>query len=94
MSTAEKITEKVVPILKQAGVTRSALFGSVARGTASAESDVDLLVKLRDEATLFDVIALKLKLEETLRRKVDVVEYSALKPRLKDRILKDQIPIL
>ena len=90
----EQIKEKTIPILKEAGVTRCAIFGSFAAGENTKDSDIDILVDLPDGKTLFDFVDLKLKLEETLSRKVDLVEYTTIKPRIKDRILAEQVPIL
>jgi predicted nucleotidyltransferase len=90
--TAIKI--QMLPILKAAGVRRAAIFGSTARGEATEVSDVDILVELPDTASLFDLVGLELDLKEKLGKKVDVVTYRALHPRLKDSILHDAIPIL
>ena len=88
------IKEKSLPELKKAGVLRSSLFGSFARGEASRESDVDILVEFPDDKTMFDLIDLEQKLEAVLGKKVDVVTYRALHHLLRDRILQEQVPIL
>ena len=85
---------QILPILKAAGIRRAAIFGSLARGEATDESDVDLLIDSPDGTTLLDVIALEHELEDALGREVDLVEYQAIKPRLRDRILREQVPIL
>lgn len=90
----KQIKEKVVPILKEAGVTRSAVFGSYVRGEAGKDSDIDILVDLPKEISLFDFVDLEFKLEKVLGRKVDLVEYTAIKPRLKKYILAEQVQIL
>lgn len=90
----EEIKKKAVPILKKEGATRAALFGSVVRGEARKNSDIDILVDLPEGKSLFDFVGTKLKLEEALGRKVDLVEYSTIKPRLKSYILGSQISIL
>ena len=90
----DQIKNKAVPILKEAGVTHSALFGSYVRGENKANSDIDILVDLPKEKGLFDFIELRLKLEDALDKKVDLVEYSTIKPRLKNNILNDQVRIL
>src|SRR5258708_9640973 len=59
----QKIQQQIVQILKEAGVLKSALFGSVARGEADQKSDVDILVELPDDKSLFDLIDLQEKLE-------------------------------
>ncbi len=91
-----EIKEKATPILKKAGVIRSSVFGSVARGEAGEESDVDFLVEFPDNEkyTLFDLIELQENLESALDREVDVVTYRSLHHLLKDRILREQVPIV
>ena len=88
------IREKVLSVLRRHGIERAGIFGSVARGEATPESDVDILVELDSQASLFDFIGIKLELEDVLGRSVDLVEYAAIKPRLRDRILRDEVPIL
>lgn len=89
----EELKIAILPILKRAGVKRSAVFGSIARGEDAETSDLDLLVELGDGKSLLDVVALQQELEDRLRKRVDVVEYSALKPRLREAILSEQIPL-
>lgn len=84
------IKKKIMPILKRQGVTKAAFFGSFARGEAKKRSDIDILVKIKKGKSLFDFVGLKLDLEEKLGKKVDLVSYGAIKPRLKDIILKDE----
>ena len=93
MSIAE-VSAKAIPILRRHGARRAGLFGSVARGEDQAGSDVDFLVELDGEQSLLDVIGLKQELEEVLGRRVDVVEYDAVKPVIRDRVLLEQVPIL
>lgn len=90
----QEIKNKIVPILKETGVTRAAIFGSVARGEQTKKSDVDILVDLPKGMSLFDVVDLEFKLEEAIQRKVDLVDFEAIKPRLKPYIMQDQIPII
>lgn len=88
--TTAVIKNKIISILKRQGVTRAAFFGSVARGEAKKNSDIDILVELPKKMSLLDVVGLKLDLEEKLGKKVDLVEYAAIHPLLKDNILKEQ----
>lgn len=92
--TVKEIKDKAFPILKQAQVKRAALFGSYARGDETETSDIDILVDLADKSTLIDLIGLQQDLEETLQKKVDVVEYAGIKPRIKESIMQQQISIL
>lgn len=88
--TTQDISAKTTPILKSQGVLKAALFGSVVRGETKKGSDIDLLISLLKGKTLLDLVALKLDLEEKLGRKVDVLTYNGINPRLKDVILKEQ----
>jgi uncharacterized protein len=72
------------------GVERLALFGSVLRGEARPDSDVDILVHFSPGAKTFDrFLALSELLEERLERRVEVVTTEALSPFLGPRILAE-----
>lgn len=90
----ENIKNKALPILKEAGVIRSSIFGSVVRGGAKEQSDIDILIEFPKEKSLFDFVDLQLKLEKALGKKVDLGEYSAIKQRLKEPIFNGQVQIL
>jgi len=78
--------------LRQRGVRRLALFGSAAGGRAGPESDLDFLVRL--EPKTFDAyMDLKLRLEELLGRRVDLVLESQIKPLLRDQILAQAVDV-
>ena len=86
--------QQVVTILRQHSVLRAGVFGSFARGSAGPESDLDLLIELPEGKTLLDLERLALDLEAALGRKVDLVTYRALNPRLREKVLSEQVPIL
>lgn len=90
----EQIKTAVLPILKEAGVTRSSLFGSYVHGEQREDSDIDMLVDFPRGKGLFEFAGLQFKLEDALEKKVDLVEYESLHPLLKERILAEQIQIL
>lgn len=90
----DEIKSKAIPILKEAGVVRSSLFGSVVRGTARGNSDIDMLVELPKGKSLLDLVRLQRILEQTISRKVDLLTYNSVHPLLKDYIYKDQLQIL
>lgn len=90
MQTIEDIEHKISPILKKYQVKKAALFGSVVLGEATDESDIDLLVDLGEEKSLFDLAGLKIEVEEILQKKVDILTYNSLHPLLKSRILNEQ----
>jgi len=91
----EQLLEAAAPILKSlalgSGYTDLAVFGSVARGEARPDSDIDLLVKAPPGTSSFDFVEFKLLLEQVLGRTVDLVEYGGLKPHLDDDIRRDAV---
>jgi hypothetical protein len=93
-SELENIKKRILPILKEHGVTKASLFGSCIRGEMKKGSDVDILVKMPDNISLLGFVGVKLELEEALGRKVDLVEYDTIKPLLRDSILNEQVEIL
>lgn len=88
------LKEKIVPVLKEAGVLRGALFGSFVRGDAKKNSDVDILVELPRRSSLLDLVRLEKRLKNVLTRDVDVVTYESIHPLLKKNILREQVAIL
>ncbi|MGH7908911.1 MAG: nucleotidyltransferase family protein [Thermodesulfobacteriota bacterium] len=94
MEEIKEITDKIIPILKRYGVSKAGLFGSSVKGEMTEESDIDVLVEIEKDISLLDFVGLKLELEEILGRKVDLVEYCTLKPILRERVLREQVPIL
>ncbi len=91
MDGIARIQRIIMPILKRHGVSRAGLFGSVARGESGDHSDIDLLVEIGQDISLLDFVGLKQELEDALGRPVDLVEYSTIKPLLRDRILAEQV---
>jgi predicted nucleotidyltransferase len=89
-----EIKNKIIPVLKPYGVKRAGLFGSAARGEMKIGSDVDIVVDIQKDISLLDFIELKLQLEQALERSVDLVEYQAIKPLMRERILREQVSIL
>ncbi|HUT71487.1 MAG TPA: nucleotidyltransferase family protein [Desulfatiglandales bacterium] len=69
------------------------LFGSYVRGEQKGESDVDVLVRFLEGATLFDFVGLADFLEERLSLEVDIVSERALRPELREQILKDVVSV-
>lgn len=92
----KKITEikaKILPILKKNDVVRASIFGSFARGEEKKGSDLDMLVELDKKHSLLDLIGIKFELEDILKRKVDLLTYGGVNPRLEKYIYKDEIKI-
>ncbi len=87
----EEIIQKTTPILKSGGVVRSFLFGSIARGDARVDSDIDILVEMSHGKRLFDLVELKENLEEVLKKNVDIVTTQSVHPLLLPYIEKDKV---
>ena len=79
----------ICDIAREFGAHDIRLFGSRARGTAEPTSDVDLLVRFDQNATLLTVIGFKQAVEEALEMNVDVVEEAGLSPFLARRIISE-----
>lgn len=77
--------------LLQRGVKSLRLFGSVARGEATDESDVDLLVEFSRPTGLFGLVRLRRYLEELLGCKVDLTTPGGLRESMRQRILNEAI---
>ena len=90
-----KIKPKIVGILKKNHVKMAGIFGSYSRGEQRKRSDIDIVVEIADKnMSLIGFIGLKLKLEDALGRGVDLVEYAALKPLIRKRILDEEVRII
>ena len=85
--------EEILRTAARHGAHDVRVFGSVVRGEAHGSSDVDLLVRLDEDRSLLDHVALKQDLEELLGTQVDVVTERALHRLLRDRILQEAIPL-
>ena len=79
--------------MRKHAIRKASLFGSFADGTATEDSDIDLLVELSKPIGLLEFIHIKHELEDLLGRKVDLLEFKAIKPSLKNYILPNAIPI-
>jgi len=75
------------------GVVHVRPFGSVARGEATAESDVDLLVDLKPSRTLLDLAAFRREAGEILDLPVDVATVDMLKERIRDEVVREALPL-
>lgn len=85
--------EEVLRIAAKHGARNVRIFGSVARGEADRESDVDFLVEMGPGRSLFDLGGLLADLEALLGCKVDVVTEKGLKDRIRERVLREAVPV-
>ena len=79
----------ILRIAARHGARNVRVFGSVARGEASEDSDIDFLVEMEPGRSLLDRAALLVELELLLGYRVDVATEKVLKHRIKDRVLKE-----
>ena len=83
--------DEVLHLAEKYGAHNVRIFGSVARGEASADSDVDFLVDFGPGATIFDMVGLWQDLTELLGREVDLSTEKSLKRWVKPQVLKDAV---
>lgn len=88
-----KKREEIKRLAANYGAHNVRLFGSVARREARSDSDVDVLVDLEPDRSLFDLGGLLMELQDLLGCKVDVVTEQGLRPRIRERVLRDAVPL-
>ena len=96
MTLDERLREKreeILPICAKYGAQNVRVFGSVARGEADEQSDIDLIVEFQPGRSLLDHAGLWLELQQLLGCKVDVVSERGLKPRIRERVLREAVPL-
>lgn len=90
----ELLVKAAAPVLRalavENGYARLAVFGSVARGEARPDSDIDLLVEAPAGTSTFDFLRFKQLLEQVLGREIDLISYGGLKP-IDDDIRRDAV---
>ncbi len=83
--------DRAAPELRAHAVKELWLFGSAAREELKADSDIDILVDFNAPVTLFEFARLRRRLESLLGRSVDSVTRDALKPQLREQILREAV---
>jgi hypothetical protein len=84
---------EILALATQRGIKNVRVFGSVARGQAGPDSDVDLLVDVEPGRTYLDMGAFLMDIQDLLGRKVDLVTERALHRSIKNRVLKEAVPL-
>jgi len=85
--------EEILKIAAKYGAYNLRIFGSVARGEATPDSDVDFLVELEPQCSLFDYIALTQDMAVLLGRNVDIAEPDNLHELIRDKVLSEAVPL-
>jgi predicted nucleotidyltransferase len=91
--TIREQRDLIIRIAARHGASQVRLIGSVARGEARPDSDVDLLVTWSEGTSLLDQAALMLELESLLGRKVDIASDGWVKPSIRESVHRDAIAL-
>jgi hypothetical protein len=93
MPTFDEIRDRIGPYINEYGIRKVGVFGSYARQQANESSDIDLLFDFQKTFGLIGLSRLKLCLEESLGKHVDILEFSSIDPLIRDNVLKDTVLI-
>tara|TARA_R110000744_G_scaffold9421_1_gene30138 strand:+ start:201 stop:488 length:288 start_codon:yes stop_codon:yes gene_type:complete len=85
----QKQIDIIISTMKPFNPTKIGIFGSMARGEADGDSDIDILYSFSSRYSLFDLGGLYEELKSKLNREVDLLEFSAIHPKLRDSILSE-----
>ncbi len=85
--------QQILELARRRGATQIKLFGSMATGTATEQSDVDFLVEMRHGSSAFALGGLLKDLEDLLGRKVDMTTPDALHPAIRNRVLQEAVEL-
>jgi uncharacterized protein len=85
--------DEILRIAAGHGARDVRVFGSLARGEAGPESDIDILVKLDPGRSLLDIISIKQDLEDLLGCDVDVVTEAAISPYIREEVLREAVSL-
>lgn len=84
---------EILRVAKAHGARDIRVFGSVARQESDDRSDIDFLVDMERDRSMLDLGGLLMELRELLGGEVDVVTENGLNPRIRDRVLKEAVPL-
>lgn len=93
LRTLRRARRQILDVAATHGATNVRVFGSLARNEGDERSDIDLLVDMEPDHSLLDRTALAVDLQELLGCRVDVATPQALRDRIRDRVLREAVPL-
>lgn len=93
LNDLRKEREHIYKIARKYGAGNIRVFGSLSRGEEGPDSDIDFLVDFEEDRSLFDLVGLKLELEELLGHKVDLVTERAMHRLISAKVMKEAVPL-
>lgn len=96
MNTLESLRTHKTEIERLAslhGARNVRVFGSVARGEDTSESDIDFLIDMEESSSLLDLVGFQQELEAMLERPTDILTENGINPYLRDRILAEAVAL-
>lgn len=91
MQTVALDREKLIEVCRRYDVSFLGVFGSFAKGSATADSDIDLLVQFSKRKSLLDLVRIEREVSEALGRDVDLLTEASISPHLRERIKAETI---
>lgn len=88
-----KRRDEIIALAKRYGASDVRIFGSVARGDADENSDLDLIVRFEPGRSLFDHGGLVMDLRELFGMRVDVIDEEAMRPRFREHVMKESVSL-
>ena len=89
----QQLYQELKQYLLQKDIVRAAVFGSFARNEETDQSDIDLLVEVKG-MTMFDILRLEDELQFLCKRKIDLVEYKAIKPSIHKYVFSNLVQLI
>lgn len=91
--TTKEKRHEILQIARKHGAGEVKVFGSRAHGEGQPDSDLDVLVQLNPRSTLLNLTAIQQELEDLPACKVDVLTGAAISPYIRDKVLKEAVPL-